>query len=63
MTSENAHAFRKCLQLPEQLKAPFLAAVEKGDIRKMPNQSMAANPMTVSASVCKVVHVFHDLSP
>jgi len=32
-------------QLPEQLQVPFLAAVEKGNIRTMPNKSMPASPL------------------
>ncbi|KAL3685737.1 hypothetical protein R1sor_003759 [Riccia sorocarpa] len=31
-------------QLPEQLRGPFIKAVEKGDIRSMPNKSMPALP-------------------
>ena len=32
------------LQLPKQLQGPFIAAVEKGDIRSMPNRTMPALP-------------------
>ena len=32
------------LQLPKQLQGPFMAAVEKGDIRSMPNRTMPALP-------------------
>eukprot|EP00253_Pinus_taeda_P032888 PITA_32888 len=32
-------------QLPKQLQVPFLAAVEKGNIRTMPNKSMPASPL------------------
>ena len=32
------------LQVPSQLHDSFIAAVEKGNIRTMPNRSMPANP-------------------
>ena len=32
-------------QLPKQIQVPFLAAVEKGNIRTMPNKSMPASPL------------------
>lgn len=32
-------------QLPMQIQGPFLAAVEKGNIRTMPNKSMPASPL------------------
>lgn len=31
-------------QLPEQIQASFLAAIEKGNIRSMPNRTMPALP-------------------
>lgn len=45
------HPALQSLQMPEELRGPFLKAVDRGEIRSMQNKLMAAAPINQARSI------------